>query len=62
MQIYRARRRGNKMIVSVYNYWRFRDRRKAIIDAFKKIFSRAYAWNEADIIFYENLIKDLNSR
>lgn len=50
------------MIVSVYNYWRFRDRRKAIIDAFKKIFSRAYAWNEADIIFYENLIKDLNTR
>ncbi len=62
MQIYRARRRGNKMIVSVYNYWRFRDRRKAIINAFKKIFSRAYGWTEADIIFYENLVKDLENR
>ena len=62
MQIYRARRQRGKMIVNVFNFWRFRDRRKAILDAFKKIFSRAYGWTEADIIFYENLVKDLENR
>lgn len=62
MRICGARRRDGKMIVSVYNFWRFRDRRKAIIDAFKKIFNHAYSWSEADIIFYENLIKDLENR
>ena len=62
MQIYRAQRQRGKMIVSVYNFWKFRDRRKAILDAFKKIFNHAYSWNEADIIFYENLIKDLENR
>ena len=62
MLIMRATRRNKKMIVSIYNYWRFRNRRKSILDRFKEIFSHAYRWDEQDIIFYEALVENLDKR
>ena len=50
------------MIISIYNYWRFRNRRKSILDRFKEIFSRSYRWDEQDIIFYEALVENLDKR